>query len=284
MQQNNVAYDVEDRHATVTLDDPDTLNSLTPGMEKQLHEFLDEAEADDAVRVIVLTGRGKGFSVGYNMGESKKGGAGTAGFVRRRWEKDTRTPSKLLHIMNLEKPVIGAINGFCMGAGLWYALACDLTYAAEGAIFAQPEVRHGSTTSVLFSAVVGWKHANRYALTGDHFDAHEALRIGMLNEVVPAEELLPRVYEVARRMANLPADVLLYNKAIQNEALMSMGVADAMRAGSYLAVIAHAPMDSEDFAHMREAKSRGDVREFVKRRDDPFLPEFFGPRSRARQK
>jgi enoyl-CoA hydratase/carnithine racemase len=80
----------------------------------------------------------------------------------------------------LSKPIIAAVNGWAMGAGFWYQLAADITIASEEAVFAQPEVRHISASSYLLTALCGWKVANRWALTGDHFDAQEALRIGMV--------------------------------------------------------------------------------------------------------
>ena len=78
--------------------------------------------------------------------------------------------------------MIAAVNGWAMGGGFWYQLAADITIASDKAVFAQPEVRHIPTSSFLFTALCGWKAANRWALTGDHFDAQEALRIGMVNE------------------------------------------------------------------------------------------------------
>ena len=96
------------------------------------------------------------------------------------------------HMWNLGKPIIAAVNGWAMGGGFWYQLAADITIASDKATFAQPEVRQVSNTSYLLTALCGWKAANRWALTGDHFDAQEALRIGMVNEVVPHDELMPR--------------------------------------------------------------------------------------------
>ena len=83
------------------------------------------------------------------------------------------------------KPVIAAVHGWVIGGGFWYSLACDITIAADNSVFGQPEVRHVSNTTFLFAALAGWKAAHRYGLTGDHFDAAEALRLGIVNEVVP---------------------------------------------------------------------------------------------------
>src|SRR2546421_569732 len=87
--------------------------------------------------------------------------------------------------LNRPEPIIAAVQGWVMGGGFWYSLAADITIAADNAVFAQPEVRHTSNTTILFAALAGWKAAHRYALTGDHLDAAEALRLGLVNEVVP---------------------------------------------------------------------------------------------------
>src|SRR5262249_57609171 len=95
------------------------------------------------------------------------------------------------HMWRLGKPVIAAVNGWAMGGGFWYQLAADITIASDQAGFAQPEVRHISNSSFLFGALCGWKTANRWALTGDHFDAEEPLRIGMVTIPQPPHHHIP---------------------------------------------------------------------------------------------
>ena len=114
----------------------------------------------------------------------------------------------------LGKPIIAAVNGWAMGGGFWYQLAADITIASDQAVFAQPEVRHISNTSFLLAALCGWKAANRWGLTGDHFDAQEALRIGMVNEVVPHDQLMEHARALAKRIALVPEPSVRLNKAI----------------------------------------------------------------------
>jgi enoyl-CoA hydratase/carnithine racemase len=135
-----------------------------------------------------------------------------ADYLRHAWLRDREGPQHLLHIWHLSKPVIAAVHGWVMGGGLWYALACDITLAADNAVFGQPEVRHISNTTFLFAALAGWKAAHRYALTGDHFDAAEAYRLGLVNEVVPAERLAARVDELAGQLAALSPTALAATK------------------------------------------------------------------------
>src|SRR5262249_23705892 len=158
-------------------------------------------------------GAGRAFSAGYDMArpteDGRRGSLDPAGLSHaeylRWWHgNDTRNTQKLLHLWHLTKPVIAAVNGYAIGGGFCYTTACDITIASELAVFAQPEVRHTSNTTFLFAALCGWKVANRYALTGDHIDAAEALRIGLVNEVVPHDELLPTARRLAERIAMVP--------------------------------------------------------------------------------
>ena len=108
---------------------------------------------------------------------------------------------KLLHMWELTKPVIGAINGWCMGGASWYATATHMTIASENAVFGQPEVRHISNTSFFWVLSAGYKNALRYSLTGDHIDAEEALRIGIVNKIVPHDDLLEEAFQLVERIA-----------------------------------------------------------------------------------
>jgi enoyl-CoA hydratase/carnithine racemase len=178
-------FEVSGKVATITLNRPEVMNAISPALENELHQALDQADNDDQVRAMILTGAGRAFSAGYDMSGDESGrsvmdpgGMDIGEYTRRWWTNDTRNIEKLMHIWRLSKPVIAAVNGWANGGGFWYQAVCDITIASEQAVFAQPEVRHISNTTFLFAALCGWKAASRYALTGDHFDAQEALRIG----------------------------------------------------------------------------------------------------------
>ncbi|MFN8638571.1 MAG: enoyl-CoA hydratase/isomerase family protein [Dehalococcoidia bacterium] len=199
----------------------------------------------------------------------------------RWWERnDATNVDKLLHLWKLTKPVIAAVNGYAMGGGFWYVTASDITIASEAAVFAQPEVRHISNTTFLFTALVGWKVANRYALTGDHMSAQEALRIGLVNEVVPADQLLPRAMELARRIAKVPEPSVRLNKHIAMQGLLASGVQAGMLLNGALSALVHTShLPERD--EMFEAQRLGGMRGFLQVRDDKFHPEPFGPKSQA---
>ncbi len=275
-----VLYERDGPVATITLNRPDQMNALSPELEGELHAALDEAAADDAIRAIILTGAGRAFSAGYDIGRDRPE-APTARDTLARWTStDWSHPANMLHIMELSKPVIAAVNGWALGGGFWYSLACDITIASEQATFGQPEVRMISNTSFLFPALVGWKEAHRYALTGDHFDAHEALRIGAINEVVPHDELLARAHAMGERLAMVPADSVRLNKALTAFGLQSMGLRNALQSGAFISTIAHSSTDAPEVAELYATQRREGLAAFLKMRDSPFIPEPGGPRSR----
>jgi enoyl-CoA hydratase/carnithine racemase len=126
-----------------------------------------------------------------------------------------------------------------MGGGFWYSLACDITIASDQAVFAQPEVRHTDNSTFLLAALCGWKIAHRYALTGDHIDAQEALRIGAVNEVVPHDELMSRAKALANRLTLVPEPSVRYNKYVTTLGLEAAGLRAGMLVNAGLSALVH---------------------------------------------
>jgi len=271
----------DDAVATITLNRPAAMNAISYRLERELHHALDRSDSDPSTRAIVLTGSGSAFSAGYDFDEDVPGDEASASTRLREWlDINQRSTEGFMHVMELSTPVIAAVNGWCLGGGFWYALCSDITIASEDATFGQPEVRGISSSSILFAVLAGWKNAHRYTLTGDHFGAVEALRMGVVNEVVPAEELLERAYALARRIAMVPADSVRLNKAITTYGLEAMGLRNAHNVMAFLSTIAHASSDSPDVRHLDEAFRTGGIRAFLDARDGPFQPEPGGRRSR----
>jgi enoyl-CoA hydratase/carnithine racemase len=287
MDYHHILYTKDGPVLTLTLNRPDALNAINPDLEQELHAALDEADADPDVRAIILTGAGRAFSAGYDMAASPErprstldpSGVAIGEYLKGWWDNDTKTVHKLMHIWHLGKPVIAAVNGWAMGGGFWYAMACDITIASEQAVFAQPEVRHISNTTFLFAALAGWKAAHRYALTGDHIDASEALRLGIVNEVVPADNLMPTARALAERIAKVPEPSVRLNKAITCYGLQASGLYNGLLLNGALSALAHTshlPLRDNLFEAMRQ----GGMRAFLEQRDGPFRPEPFGPRAK----
>jgi enoyl-CoA hydratase/carnithine racemase len=285
MAYDTIVWDKQGPIVTLTLNRPESINAINPQMTAELHRALDEADADKETRAIILTGAGRGFSAGFDIARRPDGrssldatGVEVAEFIDRWWVRDRASTMDLLHIWHLSKPVIAAVHGWVMGGGFWYALASDITIAADNSVFAQPEVRHTSNTTFLFAALAGWKAAHRYSLTGDHFDAAEALRLGLVNEVVPVAELLPRARALAERIARVPEPSVRLNKAVTCYGLLAMGLGAGMLMNAPLSSMAHASYNAER-AELLAAMQSGGLKAFLEARDGGFRPEPFGPRS-----
>ena len=208
------------------------------------------------MRAIVLTGAGRAFSAGYDLVQQAQARpTRTRDVLKRSWDGDMGQADKLLAFMRLPKPIIAAVNGWCLGGGLWYSLACDITIASEQAVFGQPEVREIQNSTFLFSFLVGYKNASRYALTGDHFDAKEAERIGMVNQVVPHDQLMPTAMALAQRLALVPPDSIRLNKMITVLGLEAMGLRAAMETADILSVITHSSMDAADLDELHRLRN-----------------------------
>ena len=136
-------YSVEESIATITLNRPERMNALTPALEAELHRAFDQADADRAVRVIILTGAGRAFCAGYDQGQTSKSGTrhsdpkgkSHADFIEFWQRNDAGRVGQWTHMWRLGKPIIAAVNGWAMGGGFWYQLAADITIASDRAVF-----------------------------------------------------------------------------------------------------------------------------------------------------
>jgi enoyl-CoA hydratase/carnithine racemase len=283
---DDILYAVDEGIATITLNRPERMNALTHALETEMHGLFDRADADRSVRVIILTGSGPAFCAGYDQGQTGKSGTrhsdpkgkSHAEFIEYWQRQDGARAGQWAHMWRLGKPIIAAVNGWAMGGGFWYQLAADITIASDKAVFAQPEVRHISNSSFLFAALCGWKAANRWALTGDHFDAQEALRIGMVNEVVPHDQLMEATRALARRIAHVPEPSVRLNKAISMLGIQASGVYSGLLLEGALGALAHSSHNEYREALFEKQRQEG-LKGYLEMRDGPFQPEPMGPRS-----
>jgi enoyl-CoA hydratase len=285
----DLLYAVEEGIATVTLNRPEQMNAITPAMQRDLHRAFDAADADRAVRVIILTGAGQAFCAGYDQSAAKDSvrridpaGKSHAEYLEAWQRHDGEAIAHWNHMWRLGKPIIAAVNGWAMGGGFWYQLAADITIASDQAVFAQPEVRHISNSTFLFTALCGWKAANRWTLTGDHFDAAEALRIGVVNEVVPHDELMSRTRALAKRIALVPEPAVRLNKAVAMLGMQAAGLNAGLLVEGALGALAHSSHNAFR-EQLFEAQRRGGTKAYLEARDGPFQPEPMGPKSKARK-
>ena len=189
----------EGRVAILTINRPDKLNALNEQVRNDMLEILGQIETDDSVGVVVVTGAGeKSFIAGADIGEF----AGRTPFDQR---QAMRSPRIFDVMAGFPKPVIAMINGFCLGGGCELAMSCDIRIASEKARFGQPEINlgliPGGGGTQRLSRLVGVGHAMRLILTGDMIPAAEAKEIGLVELVVPAEELRAKTLELANKIA-----------------------------------------------------------------------------------
>ncbi|CAM3174170.1 enoyl-CoA hydratase [Mycobacterium colombiense] len=249
--------------AILTFNRPKRLNAWGPDISAGFYACVDRAEADPAVRVIVLTGAGKGFCAGADLG-----GAGT--IDEKLGDGDTDV-SQLVgdrhpHFLTaLRKPIIAAVNGACVGIGLTHALMCDVRFAAAGAKFATAFTRRGLIAeygiSWILPRLAGWGAAMDLLLSGRTFSAEEAAELGLVKEVVAPEQLMARAIEYADDIA-------------RNCSPASMAVIKEQAYGDALRDVADVSDRAEKLMH--ESLARPDVIEgitsFLEKRPPDFPP------------
>jgi 2-(1,2-epoxy-1,2-dihydrophenyl)acetyl-CoA isomerase len=228
--------------ATVMLNRPEVLNALDTQLSEELGLAIEEISEDDATRVLIITGAGRGFCAGGDMKSLPINPGDMVGTTEalEKWHKT------LLSIRQLEKPVIASVNGVAVGAGMDLALMCDMRIASENARFGQAYVRIGgvpdSGGTYLLPHLIGTAKACELLMTGDIIDAIEAERIGLVNKVVPADKLEPATMELATRLAEGPPKAIgLIKRAVYMS--LTQDIASALR---YIAIMTGLCLQTED--------------------------------------
>lgn len=216
MAFETLLHEKRDAIGLVTVNRPDKLNALNRRVMDELNECFRAVQQDDQVRVVILTGAGeKAFVAGADISEL----ALQAPLEGK--EMSRRGQQILDFIENLGKPVIAAVNGYCLGGGCELAMACTLRIASENARFGQPEVKLGLIPGYAgtqrLARLVGQGRALEMILSGEPVTAQEAYRIGLVNQVVPAPDLIPASEALARKMAaNAPLAIKLALEAVNH--------------------------------------------------------------------
>jgi len=260
---------VEDGIATITFNRPDRRNAVGPDMLQALEVALDAADRDDTARAVVLTGAGGAFCAGgdvkgmdeNNRGEGRAAAMGIDAAIAWQRRNQRNTAGR---IYTMPKPVIASIPGAVAGAGLSFALACDLRIASESAVFTTAFAKVGFSGdyggTYFLTQVVGSAKARELYLLSDRFDAKEAERLGLVHQVVPPDALAERTRALARRLASGPTVAYRYMKENLNRAI-----------GGDLVEC----LDLEATHHVHSGQTRDHkaaVRAFVEKRE----PEFEG--------
>ena len=238
--ERTVLYDVDGGVATITLNRPERLNTMSPELLAEAHAAMQEAASDDAVRAVILTGAGRGFCAGGDLGgmaaapntsaaapNTSAAPDAAAARVKRTVEGDIANlrqhmrTSQLLH--DMPKVTFAAINGPCAGAGLAWACACDVRYAAESAVFNTAFMTAGLSGDFggtwTLPRIVGPGKARELYLLAEKFGSADAARIGLVSAVLPDDQLLEFVRAKAERTAGFAPLPLRSNKANLNDSL-----------------------------------------------------------------
>ncbi|HMN09999.1 MAG TPA: enoyl-CoA hydratase-related protein [Gemmatimonadaceae bacterium] len=229
--------------ATLVINRPDKHNALSAGVRRALLDAVSACSADPDVRVIIITGAGeKSFVAGADIAE----------FATRTpvdQYRVMRAPSPLEAIERSPKPVIAAINGYCLGGGLELAMACDFRLASDRARFGQPEINlgiiPGGGGTQRLPRLIGLGHAMRMILSGEPIDAAEALRVGLVQEVVPSEDLMSRTRDIAGKIAAKSPVALAAAKEATRAALQTP-LAEGLRVESGLYLLAFSSADKDE--------------------------------------
>jgi enoyl-CoA hydratase/carnithine racemase len=286
----NILYQKQRKGVLITLDRPNALNAMNEELMKELDQALSEAESDAEIRAVIITGADGAFSVGEDIsGDDSEtawpygipvGTSLNATYNKLRDADRKDILGRQLYRWQYPKPIIGAVSGWCLGAGSWLALTCHITIAADDAVFGQPQVRHGANTDFIWVALAGFKNALRYSLTGDHVDAKEALRIGLVNQVVAKDQLLETCFQFVERIAHVPPETVKINLHISTLGMEMMGLRKAWTLNAELAAMARLTKREEFNKRLEEAKKKGGLAAFLQERDAPFQPEPFGPHAK----
>lgn len=256
-------YERQGHIATITLNRPEQRNAFTRTMLDMWAEALHEAKRDDQVRVVVVTGAGKAFCAGGDLTAIMEWqNDDPIGRKNHLWEGVYQVPFAL---EELDKPVIAAVNGAAVGAGCDMALMCDMRIASDQAMFAETYLLVGLVPgdggAFYLPRLVGVAKACELLFTGERIDAQEAWRIGLVNRVVPHEELMARTYEMAEKIAKLPPRTVQLTKRLIYQGLEGNLKTALDLASSFMAHVLPSPEAREavrsTFERTRTSRKKG---------------------------
>jgi 2-(1,2-epoxy-1,2-dihydrophenyl)acetyl-CoA isomerase len=220
-----ITLTVSGQVGTITLNRPDSLNSLNDKMTTELIDAFSQCRRDQSLRALILTGAGRAFSSGQDLGDLKKKYADPSYVPNLQDDLRRRYNPIVVGLRELEKPVIAAVNGVAAGAGLGLALACDIRIASDKASFIEIFINAGLVpdccNTYVLPRLVGLGKALELCFTGDKVSAEQALAIGLVNRVVPADKLMESANELASKLAALPTRAIGLTKRLLDQSLTS---------------------------------------------------------------
>ena len=268
-----IQYEASDGVGLVALDRPEKLNALSRELQAELVDCMQRADDDPDVRVMTLTGNGRAFCAGYDITppatqEEQRAAQERRDNIRADIHRMKQTPNTMAQILNLSKPVIAGIHGYCIAGGTDLAMHCDISIAADDAQLGFPPVRSmGTPPTHMWTYMVGPQWAKWFLLTGESVSGKRAAEIGLVWKSVPRDELGEAVEALAATMARIPWELLAANKSIVNRALELMGRNTLQHIAAETDAVAHQAPIVKEFA--RRAKADG-LKAALDWRDGPF--------------
>ena len=274
MELQTIIYRADAGIARITLNRPERLNAINTQLVDDLRAAVAAANADAAVRVMILSGAGRAFCAGYDLDWGTKAEDASQRAAAGIWDpvRDylgmSRNVRVYMSLWESPKPIIAQVHGWCVGGGTDLALCSDLIFMAQDAQIGYPPARvWGEPTTVMWVYRLGLEHAKRLMLTGESLTGVEAERVGLVSKALPGDRLADAAEEQARRLATIPLNQLVMSKLLVNQAYENMGLRTSQLIGTVFDGIArHTP---EGIAWRDMAMKEG-FREAVRRRDAPF--------------
>ena len=272
MAEPVVLYDVKSAVATITLNRPDAANAQSMELINELDAAFDRADADDAVRVVVLAANGKHFSSGHDLKELVGPDSAELREIRSTPEgkfhhEQSMYVDKCRRIHDFRKPTVASVQGKCVAGGLMLACMCDIIIAADDAVFSNPVLRmSGAAVELLVEPwELGIRKAKEFLLASEELGADEAMQLGLVNRVVPRDELAAKTAEMAERIALVPPITAEIVKASINNVAELMGKSDSWRYHFMAHHFAHNTATS--LGALAEREQMGSMREVFAARD-----------------
>lgn len=257
MTQETVLYELKDAVSIITLNRPEQLNCLSSKVSKELSILINEIKNNSSIKVVIITGSGRSFATGADLKQvlEMSSRADFTSYI-------DRGHNLFFEIENLPKPVIAAINGLTYGGGLELALVCDLRLAIPSAKFSIPEINlgliPGGGGTYRLARVIGLTKAKEMLFTGEPIDAEEALRLGLINKIVPPENLLEEAIKMGKKLAEKP--ILAMRAAKQ-----------CINAGLHVDYHSASKLEEESVISLYDTEDRHEgVRAFVEKRKPVF--------------
>lgn len=255
MDFETIIYELENRVATITLNRPDALNSTNDQMYKELNYLIGEIAANPEVRCVILTGSGRGFCAGADV----RGMDPNMKLLARRARHRGILRNVLRPLFDLEKPVIAAVNGIAVGAGFNIALACDFIVSSDKAMYSQIFTKMGLVPDLgglyFLTRVVGVNKAKELCFTAKKISAQEAYDLGIVNHIVPHDDLMAEARKIAEDIAAGPPVALAMIKTLLNKSADST-LEQMLEYEGYAQTLAYTTPDhAEGVAAFREKRS-----------------------------